>query len=260
GYGWRGGYGGWGWRGGWGWGGWGWGWGLGWGGWWGPGWGWGWGWPGYVGYYDPFWYNPYWWDDPGYGVSYSDPNYSSSNLSPNGNYGNNNDFGNYNSGNYNSGTYNSSAAPTYNAGADSAGSSVEAIEPGSPDDNPITGNVAASTPTVLIYLKDGTTYAASDYWLADGRLHYVVSYGGESTLDMNDVDLQRTVDENARRGVHFSLKPNPNRVERQPSSNGDKPAPTTDQTSRPNRDHNEAPATAPAPEPMPQTQTTSQTM
>jgi hypothetical protein len=233
----------------------------------------GWGWPGYAGYYDPFWGSSYWgWPGygygyPGYGVTYSDPNDSSSNVTPNGNYGYNNDNGSYNSGNYNSGNYsagneNGSAAPapSYNAGADSADNSVEAVEPGTPDDNPLTGNVAASTPTVLIYLKDGTTYAATDYWLADGHLHYVVSYGGENALNMDDVDLQRTVDENARRGVHFSLKPNRNRVEPQPSSNGDNSAPATDQTSRPNRENNQSPAATPAPEPTPQTQSTSQTM
>ncbi len=264
--GWHGGWGG-GWRGGWGgrggcWGcgfGWGWGWGLGWGGWWGPGWGWGWGWPGYIGY-DPFWYKPWWgwpaygsYGDSGYSINYSNPDYSSSNLSPN--Y----DSGSYNSGNYNNygGGYSNNSA----ANSSSAENSVETEEPqGTPDDNPITGNVAASTPTVLIYLKDGTTYAASDYWLADGQLHYVVNYSGESTLNMDDVDLQRTVDENARRGVHFSLKPGPNRVNPQPSSNGDSSAPPTDHTVQPNRDNNTAPATTPSVVPPAQTQTTSQTL
>ena len=224
--GWHGGWGGYGWRGGWGgcWGC-GFGWGWGWGGWWGPGWGlgWGWGWPGYVGYYNPFWYNPYWgwpgygygYGDPGYGITYGNPDDSSSNLSPD-----------YGSGSYsnNSGTYDSGTATN----PSSADNSVEAIEPqGSPDDNPDTGNVAASTPTVLIYLKDGTTYAATDYWLADGQLHYVVSYAGESTLDMDDVDLQRTVDENARRGVTFSLKPRPNRANPPPTPNGESSAAPT---------------------------------
>lgn len=76
--------------------------------------------------------------------------------------------------------------------------------------NPMTGNVAASTPTVLLFMKDGTTYPASDYWIADGKLHYNVDYSGESTIDINQLDLQRTVDENAKRGVRFTLKPQPN--------------------------------------------------
>jgi len=72
-----------------------------------------------------------------------------------------------------------------------------------------TANVAESTPSVLLYLKDGTTLVAWDYWVAGGKLHYTVRYGGESELDINDIDLQRTVDENAKRGVPFKLKPQP---------------------------------------------------
>jgi hypothetical protein len=68
---------------------------------------------------------------------------------------------------------------------------------------------AESAPITLLYLKDGRTLAATDYWVADGKLHYRVSDGGESTLDINDLDLQRTVDENAKRGVPFTLKPQP---------------------------------------------------
>lgn len=80
---------------------------------------------------------------------------------------------------------------------------------GSPNTNADTGNVATSTPTILLYLKDGTMYTATDYWLADGQLHYVVNYGGENTVDIGQVDLQRTVDENAKRGVTVTLKPRP---------------------------------------------------
>jgi hypothetical protein len=85
------------------------------------------------------------------------------------------------------------------------------------DSNLIIGNEADSAPTALIYLKDGTTFAASDYWLQAGQLHYMVNHDGETTLSMDEVDLQRTVDENARRGVRFSLKPNPSNVDSQPS-------------------------------------------
>ena len=253
--GWRGGWGGWrggcwncgfGWGRGWGWGWGGWGWGFGWGwGW--PGWGWGWGYPGYIGY------NPYWWGYPsygypGYGISYSDQDYSSSNQGyDNQNYSNNsnsNSNGDYSfSANNNLGV----AAPgtitsDNNSVAANENDNVEPPADYSSNTNPITGNVAASTPTALIYLKDGTTYAASDYWLQGGQLHYTVNYGGESTLSMDEVDLQRTVDENARRGIHFSLKPNPSRVSSQPRQNQD----------------NAAPAMAPAPSSDPALQTASQ--
>lgn len=158
------------------------GWGWGWGGWWGPGWGfWGpsypwWGYPAYSYPYPVY---------PNYNVTYPPPysgtsadNDSSSNVSPSDDY---------------------FARPSF-------GGSLDADAQGSPNTNAITGNVANSTPTVLVYLKDGTMYTASDYWLADGKLHYVTSYSTESIVDMDEVDLQRSVDENAKRGVTFTLK------------------------------------------------------
>ncbi len=70
-------------------------------------------------------------------------------------------------------------------------------------------NLAVSRPTILVYLKDGTTLAADDYWSVDGQFHYRVKYGGESSVDMDQVDMQRTVDENAKRGVRFTMKSKP---------------------------------------------------
>ncbi len=140
--------------------------------------------------------------------------------------------------------------------------------------NPVTGNVAATTPTVLIYLSDGTMLAASDYWLADGQLHYYVNYGGENSVDMGKVDLQRTVNENAKRGIRFSLKPNPDSANPVPSSNDYKPryqntprSPSTNPNNSPNsttsnqNNKQTAPATNPAPpaQPEPRMETTSQT-
>ncbi|MFY9529711.1 MAG: hypothetical protein WBC04_07275 [Candidatus Acidiferrales bacterium] len=171
------------------------GWGWGFGGWWGPGWAWG-------GWWDPYWYDPWWaWPAPPYGYSYPPP------ADYNVYYGNDRSP--------------SSDAPSSNQPSTTNPPSADQNAPasqGSPNTNPVTGNVAESTPTVLLYLNDGTMYAASDYWLADNKLHYVVNYGGESTVDMDQVNLQRTVDENAKRGVRFSLKP---------KSNNSNPAPGT---------------------------------
>ncbi|MGC2727285.1 MAG: hypothetical protein WA224_25220, partial [Candidatus Acidiferrales bacterium] len=64
-------------------------------------------------------------------------------------------------------------------------------------------------PFVILYLKDGSSYAVSDYWLSGGKLHYVTSYGGENVIDESQLDLQRTVNENATRGVDFTLRPEP---------------------------------------------------
>jgi hypothetical protein len=104
-----------------------------------------------------------------------------------------------------------------------------------------------------------------------------VNYGGESTLNMDELDLQRTVNENARRGINFSLHPNPSTVTPQPSSNGYPAAgSSTDQTNRyhapqygngtgngGNNGNGATPAATPNPAPAPrapQTQTASQTL
>jgi hypothetical protein len=61
----------------------------------------------------------------------------------------------------------------------------------------------------VLYLKDGSSYAVTDYWLADGKVHYITSYGGENAVDQKDLDLQRTVNENAAQGLTFTLRPGP---------------------------------------------------
>lgn len=70
-------------------------------------------------------------------------------------------------------------------------------------------DAAATSPDTLIYLKDGSSYAVTDYWLAGYKLHYVTSYGARNSIDLNQLDFQRTVEENAMRGVGFTLRPSP---------------------------------------------------
>jgi hypothetical protein len=72
-----------------------------------------------------------------------------------------------------------------------------------PQANALTGNGAS--PEVVIYLKDRTVYVVTDYWLAGGELHYAMSDGQQYTIDVNQIDLQKTVDVNAKRGVAFTL-------------------------------------------------------
>jgi hypothetical protein len=69
------------------------------------------------------------------------------------------------------------------------------------------GTATARPVTAVLYLKDGSSYAVSDYWLADGKVHYVTSYGGENAIDESELDLQKTVNENAAQGLTFTLRP-----------------------------------------------------
>jgi hypothetical protein len=164
-------------------------------------------------------------------VTYSSPDDSSSNLAPSDNntYANNNGY-NDNSNNDNSADNNGdfasrgySLAPDMNSqsapSTQAAPQQAPTYSQQTPNRN--TPNVASSTPSVLIYLKDGSTFVASDYWLKGGVLYYNVNYGGPGNVSMDDVDLQRTVDENARRGVHFQLKPDPDPSNANPSGSYD---------------------------------------
>jgi hypothetical protein len=167
----------------------GWGWGWGWGyPWWGPGWGWGW--------YD---WPPYWYDYPGYGGYYDyGPPYAPPPDQDQG-YG---DYGDYDS-----------YGPPYAAPPDSGAYAGPPASAQNPQDQyaygpgPATGDVAESMPTVLLYMTDGTVYPATQYWVSGSTVHYVVAYGGENTVPIADIDMQRTIDENAKRGVRFDLRP-----------------------------------------------------
>jgi hypothetical protein len=52
-------------------------------------------------------------------------------------------------------------------------------------------------------------FSARDCWLAAGELHCTATDGSERVFELEAIDFQRTVDENAKRGVPFTLKPNP---------------------------------------------------
>ena len=75
--------------------------------------------------------------------------------------------------------------------------------------NDAPGAPAAPAVTTVLYMRDGSSFAVSDYWLASGKLHYVTSYGGENSTDLGKLDIQRTVDENAKQGGKFALKSAP---------------------------------------------------
>jgi hypothetical protein len=167
---------------------------------WNCGFGFGFGWPLFgFGFY-PYSYWPYsYWDDPwltggpGYGY-YSDP---SAYSVYNDGYNSSNDGGSYNPPQgYSSGPADNNPGPDQNV----SGEQVTEQAP------PYTNN----GPVVQLYLKDGTVYSVQDYWLADGKLHFIVDAGVEFSFDLNQLDMQRTVDENARRGVQLVLKPAPN--------------------------------------------------
>ena len=75
-----------------------------------------------------------------------------------------------------------------------------ALTPSEPGDAPV------PRPITLLALKDGTMYGVVDYWLDHGLLHYIASYGGENSVPLESVDLDKTVELNSLTGIGFVLR------------------------------------------------------
>jgi hypothetical protein len=80
--------------------------------------------------------------------------------------------------------------------------------------NPATNNAApvnkakSEQPVTLLQLRDGSMYGLVAYWVEDGRLHYTTTYGGQNSLELDRIDLEKTVQLNAEHGIQFVLYPN----------------------------------------------------
>jgi hypothetical protein len=165
------------------------GWPWGWGSWWGPGWGW----------WNPFWFTP-WYYPWGWNLGYYPP--------PPIVYSGPSDSHDQPSNNSPSDSPAPSDKPTTTpppTNSPNNSSSESQIAEG----QPATGNVESIGTAVRLYLKDGAAYTVQDCWMAYGKVHYTFSDGAESSVDIDQLDLQRTLDENSRDlcSVH-ETKPN----------------------------------------------------
>jgi hypothetical protein len=65
-----------------------------------------------------------------------------------------------------------------------------------------------------LYLKDGTVYNVTDYWLIDSQLHFTTldesgMKWNEHTIDFSQLDLEKTKDVAKLRGFNFVLRNEP---------------------------------------------------
>jgi hypothetical protein len=65
-----------------------------------------------------------------------------------------------------------------------------------------------------LYLKDGTVYDVTDYWLVDGQLRFTKLDESETrweehTIALDELDLQKTVEVSKERGFRFVLRNEP---------------------------------------------------
>src|SRR5712664_3395886 len=67
---------------------------------------------------------------------------------------------------------------------------------------------------IWLYLKDGTAYGVTDYWLVDGQMHFSMvedeaTTSAEHAIPLDELDLPRTIDVNTRRGFRVVFRDEP---------------------------------------------------
>ena len=67
---------------------------------------------------------------------------------------------------------------------------------------------------VQLYLKDGTAYDVNDYWFVDNQIHFTMrdesgTKSVEQAIGLEELDLQRTIDVNTRRGFRVVMRNEP---------------------------------------------------
>jgi hypothetical protein len=174
------------------------------------GWGFGWPWLGY-GLWDPFWYNPWWGTGPAYGYGYSA--YPDSNV-----YG-------YPDSGYYAPEDNSYASPQQDSQDEQGNSDGNWVTPNGPSPSSAPNSGSLNVP-VLIYLKSGAVFTVRDYWITDEEFYYVLMNGVQNSVNLEQVDLPRTNMENAKSGVKFIFKSEPNITVPAPDGNGMPPGAT----------------------------------
>lgn len=68
---------------------------------------------------------------------------------------------------------------------------------------------AENKPVVKLELTDGTIFDVYAYWVQDNRLYYITTYSIQTSIPLSDLDLQKTVDLNAKLGTTFTLSNKP---------------------------------------------------
>src|SRR5262245_1889240 len=69
----------------------------------------------------------------------------------------------------------------------------------------------SSSSLTLIALRNESIWAVSQYWLAGDRLDYILPSGAHESCALNDVDLMRTTQLNAERGMNVTFRAAPAR-------------------------------------------------
>jgi hypothetical protein len=95
------------------------------------------------------------------------------------------------------------AQPSDSADLSESGGTQNAATNGAASDD----KAKSEQPVILLQLRDGSMYGLEDYWVEDGQLHYTTTYGGQDSIGLDRIDLEKTVQLNAERGIQFVLRP-----------------------------------------------------
>jgi hypothetical protein len=86
-------------------------------------------------------------------------------------------------------------------------------DPASPRATPVPETVSftpsasnADARIAVLALRSRIMYPMTQYWMADGRIYFVLPDGRQQSTDVNNVDWQQTGDLNAKRGVRLKLR------------------------------------------------------
>jgi hypothetical protein len=102
----------------------------------------------------------------------------------------------------------SAIPPTADPSDDDAAERNSAVRPGATLDA-ATEDRALDKGVFLLVLNNATSQAVTDYWVADGYLEYISPDGTRSHIPLEALDLQKTVAQNAVRGLLFVLRSAP---------------------------------------------------
>ncbi|MGB2644478.1 MAG: hypothetical protein WBG02_02490 [Candidatus Acidiferrum sp.] len=69
-------------------------------------------------------------------------------------------------------------------------------------------------PLAQLFLKDGTVYRVNDYWFLDGQIHFTMldesgTKSVEQVIGFDELDVQKTIDVNSRRGFRVVMRNEP---------------------------------------------------
>jgi hypothetical protein len=81
-------------------------------------------------------------------------------------------------------------------------------------ESPVYGYSGEGRDLIWLYLKDGTGYGVTDYWVVNGQMHFSMfeddpTKPAEHVVPLDELDLQKTIDVNTRRGFRMVFRDEP---------------------------------------------------